>query len=199
MLGACRQEGAIQLLRARDHRQWAGTIHSNSIRGTTVVKVEPQIRDSHAMESSLVEKERQKPLILVINDTQEILDLFREILEEEGWDVVLSSFGVQEVADVQRVDPDLVILDFLIGGEAQGWQLLQKLRMTRATEKLPIIVCTAAIQLVKELEGHLTSKNVGLILKPFDIDELVEAVHKGLRAGGIAGNHNVRDETGNFR
>jgi len=155
------------------------------------VNLEPQTQNPHVTEPPVVERQREKPLILVINDTQEILDLFREILEEEGCDVVLSSFGVQEVADVQKIDPDLVILDFLIGGEAQGWQLLQKLRMTRATQNLPIIVCTAALQLVRELEGHLTSKNVGLILKPFDIDELVEAVHKGLQPGGLVGNHNV--------
>lgn len=133
---------------------------------------------------------RDKPLVLVVNDTQEILELFREILEDEGFDVILSSFGIQEVAEVQEIDPDLIILDFLIGGEALGWQMLQKLRMTRETEKLPVVVCTAALQLVKELEGHLTSKNVGLVLKPFDIDDLLRAVHTAMQPGGIAG---VRD------
>lgn len=38
--------------------------------------------------------ERQNPLVLVVNDTQEILGLFREILEEEGYSVVLSSYGI---------------------------------------------------------------------------------------------------------
>jgi DNA-binding response OmpR family regulator len=129
--------------------------------------------------------------VLVINDTQEILELFREILEEEGFDVVLSSFGVQEVADVQKINPDLVILDFLVGGEAQGWQLLQKLRMTRETEELPVIVCTAAIQLARELEGHLKAKKVGLVLKPFDIDDLVSAVNVAMKPGAFTGTGNL--------
>ena len=123
----------------------------------------------------------RKPRVLVINDTQEILDLFREILEEEGFEVVLSSFGVQEVDDVRKINPDLVILDFLVGGEAQGWQLLQKLKMSRATDSLPIIVCTAAIQLARELEGHLKAKNVGLVLKPFDIDDLIGVVNSVMK------------------
>lgn len=127
--------------------------------------------------------ERSKPLIMVVNDTQEILTLFRDILTEEGYDVVLSSYAPQEMEKIQEVGPDLIILDLMIGGEAQGWQLLQKLRMNRATEKIPAIVCTAAVQLAKELEGHLTKKNVGLVLKPFDIDDLINAVHQALNLG----------------
>jgi DNA-binding response OmpR family regulator len=124
--------------------------------------------------------ERQHPLVPVVNDTQEILDLFREILEEEGYDVALSSYGSQEVAGIQEIDPDLVILDFIMGGEEQGWQLLQKIRMNRETRDLPIIVCTGAIRLAKELEGHLTTKGVGLVLKSFDIDDLLVEVGKFL-------------------
>jgi DNA-binding response OmpR family regulator len=120
------------------------------------------------------------PHIVVVNDTQEILDLFRELLEEEGYRVSLYSYAFQDVKDIRALNPDLVILDFIIGGEATGWQLLQKLKMTRETATIPIIACTAAIQLAKELEGHLTTKNVRVVLKPFDIDDLLSAVTDAL-------------------
>jgi DNA-binding response OmpR family regulator len=120
------------------------------------------------------------PHIVVVNDTQEILDLFRELLEEEGYRVSLYSYAFQDVRDIRDLNPDLVILDFIIGGEATGWQLLQKLKMNRETATIPIIACTAAIQLVKELEGHLTTKNVRVVLKPFDIDDLLNAVTDAL-------------------
>jgi DNA-binding response OmpR family regulator len=118
----------------------------------------------------------KQPHILVVNDTQEILDLFQELLEEEGYRVSLYSYAFKDVAEIRAIAPDLVILDFLIGGEAHGWNLLQKLKMDREVAKIPIIVCTAAVQLVKDLEGHLTAKNVRVILKPFDIDELLTEV-----------------------
>ena len=51
-------------------------------------------------------------------------------------------YGFQEVSGIQEIDPDLVILDFMMGGEEQGWQSLQKIRMNRETQDLPIIVCT---------------------------------------------------------
>lgn len=132
---------------------------------------------------------RAKPLVLVVNDTQEILDLFREILEEEGYNVVLSSYGFKEVSSVQEIDPDLIILDFIIGGEEHGWQMLQKLRMCRDTAELPVIVCTGAIRLAKDLEGHLAAKNIGLVLKPFDIDDLLREVSSVMGRTPGAGLH----------
>ena len=151
-----------------------------------MVNLETRPGESEQVIARTPEREEIKPRVLLINDTQEILELFREILEEEGFEVVLSSFNIQEVKDVEEIAPDLVILDFLVGGEAQGWQLLQKLRMNRATQTLPILVCTAAIQLARELEGHLKAKNVGLVLKPFDIDDLVSAVHIAMQPDGVA-------------
>jgi len=114
--------------------------------------------------------------ILVVNDTQEILDLFREILEEEGYRVSVYSYAFRDLDEIKTQRPDLLILDFIIGGEAHGWQLLQKLKLDRATATLPVIVCTAAVQLARELEGHLKEKGVAVVLKPFDIDDLVQEV-----------------------
>jgi DNA-binding response OmpR family regulator len=125
-------------------------------------------------------EEARSSHILVINDTQEILDLFEEILAEEGYRVSLSSFAFNDIEEIVKLTPDLVVLDFMIGGEEHGWQLLQKMKMDRRTAGVPVIVCTAALTLARELEGHLRSKNVGLVLKPFDIDELVSEVQKFL-------------------
>jgi len=118
----------------------------------------------------------EAPHILVVNDTQEILELFRELLEEEGYRVSLYSYAFRDLDEVKRVKPDLLILDFIIGGENLGWQLLQKLKMDRATADIPVIVCTAAMAIVKELQGHLREKNATVVLKPFDIDDLLAEV-----------------------
>ncbi|WP_029214833.1 response regulator [Kallotenue papyrolyticum] len=118
--------------------------------------------------------------ILVVNDTQEILDLFREILTDEGYDVFLYSYGIQDLSEVERIQPDLIILDLLIGGETVGWQMLQKLKMRRSTASIPVIVCTAAVKVAREMEGYMRAKQVGLVFKPFDIDDLLQAVRQAL-------------------
>ena len=118
--------------------------------------------------------------IMVINDTQEILELFRDLLTSEGYEVSLYSYGVHDMKEVERVAPDLIIIDYLIGDERTGWQMLQKLKMTRSTAPIPIIVCTAALNQVKEIEGWLTQKRITVVLKPFDVDDLLAAVTRAL-------------------
>ena len=123
---------------------------------------------------------RMAARIMVINDTQEILELFRDLLTSEGYEVSLYSYGVHDMKEVERVAPDLIIIDYLIGDERTGWQMLQKLKMTRSTAAIPIIVCTAALNQVKEIEGWLTQKRITVVLKPFDVDDLLAAVARAL-------------------
>ena len=121
--------------------------------------------------------------VLVVNDTEEILELFRDIIEGMGHEMRAMSFAPDDLAHITDLDPDLVILDlvFNTGNEGQGWQLLQKLRMNKATEELPIIVCTAATDQVREQEGWLIARGVKVVPKPFTVDDLETAIAKALR------------------
>ncbi len=131
-------------------------------------------------------KAQEPKHIFVINDEATLLSLLRELLEEEGYRATLETFdpsGIEgQLARVREVKPDLVVLDFLIGGELLGWQFLQALRLQRDTEKLPVVVCTAAASTVKELGAQLTEKSVGVVLKPFNIDDLLTEIRRGLDA-----------------
>ena len=118
--------------------------------------------------------------VMVVNDTQEILELFRDILEGMGHEVTGTSYAPDELSEVIDADPDLVILDLIMGGEKLGWQLAQKMRMSRDTEAIPIIICTAATEDVREQEGWLTAQAIKVVLKPFTVDQLEAAVTKAL-------------------
>ena len=120
--------------------------------------------------------------ILVINDTQEILDLFRILLEEEGFEVVLSGFPFQQVSEIEQISPDLIILDIIFGDEKTGWQMLQLLKMKRSTASIPVIVCTAALNVVREQEGYLVSQGVHVVYKPFDIDQILTIIKLALES-----------------
>jgi CheY-like chemotaxis protein len=124
--------------------------------------------------------------IVVINDTKEILELFRDILEGEmGHDVMLMSFAPDELTRIVEAKPDLLIIDFVIGDrEMEGWQLLQKMRMNRETAEIPIVACTAAVKQVRESEAYLLEQGIEVVLKPFTIDQLEGAVQRALKLGG---------------
>jgi DNA-binding response OmpR family regulator len=114
--------------------------------------------------------------ILVVNDTQELLELFRMLLEAEGYKVVLAGFPIQQISDIEDINPDLIILDLVFGDQKTGWQMLQMLKMKRSTASIPVIVCTAALSAVREQEGYLVSQGVHVVFKPFDIDQLLTHV-----------------------
>ena len=125
--------------------------------------------------------------VLVVNDTQEILELFRDILDGMGFETVLMSYAPRELDRIREVEPDLIVLDFLMGDrELLGWQLLQKLKMDRRTDSIPIVVCTAAIKAVEEQQGYLTEQGVLVVLKPFNVDQLEDAVRAAVDLGRTA-------------
>ena len=119
--------------------------------------------------------------ILVINDTVAILELFTALLEDEGYRVTTDMFSVEMMELLGRVKadrPDLLVLDFVIQDEGKGWQFLQLIKMDPNTRDIPFIVCTAAAKLVEELQTHLDTMGVAVVLKPFDIDHLLAQINK---------------------
>ena len=123
--------------------------------------------------------------ILVINDTQELLDMFRLLLEAEDYEVVLSGMPILKVSEVVAIRPDLIVLDILFGDRKIGWQVLQMLKMQRSTAQIPVVVCTAALREVQEQEGYLISQNVRVLYKPFDIDTLLTLISHALGTSEI--------------
>jgi len=118
--------------------------------------------------------------ILVVNDTQELLEMFRMLLETEGYDVVLSGMPILKVSEVEQIQPALIILDLIFGDQKTGWQMLQMLKMQRTTMHIPVIICTAALREVQEQEGYLVAQGVRVIYKPFDIDDLLTMINRAL-------------------
>ena len=135
--------------------------------------------DSSASEPRRRARRDERKRILVVNDTQEILELFNELLGDLGYEVSMMSFAPNELSRVKQAKPDLVIVDFVLGPEERsGWQLIQKIKMDRDTEEIPVIACTAAVQAVREQEGYLTEQGVLVLLKPFSLDQLEVALDK---------------------
>jgi CheY-like chemotaxis protein len=138
-----------------------------------------------AMAESRGKRNRQR--VLVVNDTQEILELFEAILDGIGLETILMSYAPRELDRIRQIAPDLIILDFLMGDrELLGWQLLQKLKMDRRTDSIPILVCTGAVRAAHEQQGYLTEQGVTVVLKPFNVDQLEEAVQAALQMPATA-------------
>ena len=119
--------------------------------------------------------------IMVINHTSAVLEMFNDVLSNEGYQVFLRRFGANDLQAVERIMPDLLILDYVAGWDKSGWHLLQALHQTAATCSIPVIICTTDIQISSEIKDYLRKTGVSLVKKPFDIDDLLAVIEKCLR------------------
>jgi len=114
--------------------------------------------------------------IMVIHNSDNILALYRKILEAEGYEVSAQLLLNSELRDVGKIKPDLIILDYYVGREGVGWEFLQLLKMEDMTSKVPVLLCTTAIKLVQEIGAYLATKQVTFLRKPFESRDLVNTV-----------------------
>ncbi|MEO8610123.1 MAG: response regulator [Chloroflexota bacterium] len=114
--------------------------------------------------------------ILVINNSENILALFQKILTSDDCQVFTQFFLNSDLADVARIKPDLIILDYYVGREGVGWEFLQLLKMDDATTKIPVLICTTAVKLAYEIAAYLAGKHILILRKPFERRDLVSAV-----------------------
>jgi DNA-binding response OmpR family regulator len=119
--------------------------------------------------------------IVVIDDAQDLRALYREFLTEEGFAV--SSYGCDEVdvAMIAQVAPDLIVLDGLRPGGSSGWSILRTLKLAAETDTIPVVLCTAAAHEVQGYADDLVAMAVPVVLKPFNIDELLLTIRDALR------------------
>jgi CheY-like chemotaxis protein len=117
------------------------------------------------------------PRIFIVDDTPALLDVMRSCLESEGYRVQTCLESRQAVALAAADPPDVIMLDVVMP-EVSGWEVLAQLRQDPRFQRTPVIVCTAylseALARVAELKGP--DQHLGLLPKPFDVEELVEVV-----------------------
>ncbi len=113
--------------------------------------------------------------ILIIDDDVEILEIYREILQREGYDVLAASDGAQGIKLCRDQEVDLVITDIIMP-EKEGLETIMELR--RDLPDVKIIAMSGGGQIGAEEYLPLAEK-LGAqhtLDKPFTPKELLEAI-----------------------
>ncbi len=85
---------------------------------------------------------RKGSVILLVDDEDQLRRVMRDLLERQGYTVLEAADGAEALAEVDRGNPDLVILDLNLPG-VDGYTVLAQLRSRDLTRNLPVIVLTA--------------------------------------------------------
>ena len=119
--------------------------------------------------------------VTVVNDTADFLDLVHDILEGDRYETTLIDGDRQDAFELVRTSrPDLLMIDLRLGGEGlSGWEVAQRVRADPNFVGLPVIICSADVQAMSELEGDLAgARHVATLTKPFDIDVLIDTIDR---------------------
>jgi two-component system phosphate regulon response regulator PhoB len=80
--------------------------------------------------------------VLLVEDEDQLRRVMKDLLEREGYTVAEARDGVQALDQVDRLAPDVVILDLNLPG-LDGYSVLTQLRSRPATRSIPVMVLTA--------------------------------------------------------
>jgi DNA-binding response OmpR family regulator len=113
--------------------------------------------------------------IVVVDDTAEILDLLTLVLSDEGYHVVCCPDGRQAFDTIVTERPALVIMDLTMDG-VRSWELVDAVVADPRTARVPFLVCSGAVQALLDAEERLRAVGGDILVKPFDLDLLLEKV-----------------------
>jgi len=110
--------------------------------------------------------------ILVIDNDPGILDAMQEVLQYEGYEVVIKEDTTDILATVQQHQPHLLLIDYILNG-INGGELCHQVKINPVTSHLPVILMSAYPRVLQSL-GHYGFDD--FIPKPFDLTDLTGRV-----------------------
>ncbi|HIG41996.1 MAG: response regulator transcription factor [bacterium] len=129
--------------------------------------------------------------IVVVEDEPDILEVLSYNLKREGFAVQTAQDGVAGLELIQRVKPDLVLLDLMLPG-IDGLEICRQVKSSRLMANIPIIMVTA--------KGEESDVVLGLgigaddyIAKPFSPREVVARVKAVIRRSGSGDVSNTQE------
>jgi sigma-B regulation protein RsbU (phosphoserine phosphatase) len=112
--------------------------------------------------------------ILVVDDNAENRDVLARRLERRGYEVTLANDGVSALRLLAEKACDLVLLDVMMPG-MNGLEVLQKIRETQSSTKLPVIMATAKDQSDDIVQALKLGAN-DYVTKPLDFVVLIARI-----------------------
>jgi DNA-binding NtrC family response regulator len=118
--------------------------------------------------------------IIVVDDDRSIRHLFKEVLTEAGYEVVMICDATGKIEHIKQIHPDLIILDYIFAGEGRGWDVLNKLKAIASLAAVPIVLCSGAHYDIWQIKSQLANMNVPVLEKPFGVNDLIEIVRESI-------------------
>ncbi|TXD41656.1 response regulator [Lujinxingia vulgaris] len=111
-------------------------------------------------------------LVLVVDDDPTVRDLFRRILERDGYEVVCAASGTEALLLAEQLRPDAITLDVMMP-QMDGWTALSRLKAHPELSQIPVIMITMVSEAAR---GYALGAD-HYLMKPVERDALLEILH----------------------
>src|SRR5262247_2677225 len=116
--------------------------------------------------------------ILVVDDTPANIQSLSAILKAKGYQISVATNGKQALAAVDRIRPDLILLDVMMP-EMDGFETCRQLKAAEQWRQIPVIFLTAKTETADIVKGFELGA-VDYVGKPFNAHELLARVNTHL-------------------
>jgi CheY-like chemotaxis protein/signal transduction histidine kinase len=129
--------------------------------------------DANAPETG---RKKKAPMVLIIEDNASTISLLTRYMEKDGYQVISSSHGEDGILKAKFYRPDAILLEILLPGKMDGWEVLRALKSSALTRNIPIIVCSV-------LSNQKKAFSLGAVEyfeKPAPEKALLETLHRSI-------------------
>ena len=121
--------------------------------------------------------------VLVIEDDKLIQNNLFDLLTSEEYTVLCANNGIEGIEKVQSFYPDLIICDIMMP-ELNGFEVIERLQKDNDTAGIPFLFLTAKTDMENLRQGMRLGAD-DYLLKPFEIDELLESIKTRIRKNNV--------------
>lgn len=125
----------------------------------------------------MAEHQESKGVALVVEDDEQVAEMIRFILEQDGYEVHVALDGRAAGAFIERLPPPSVVTLDIALPDTSGVELIVRIKSTPGWERVPIIMVTAKPK-EKEVNWAIKSGAKAYVVKPFKPEELRERVRR---------------------
>jgi CheY-like chemotaxis protein len=121
----------------------------------------------------------RRPLILIVDDMEDIRDLYSVYLSREGFRPECATNGFEALSKATVMGPDVIVMDLNLP-ELDGWEATRRLKANDLTRGIPVIALTGlsvAHSKAKALEAGCD----GFLTKPCYPETLADEIRRVLR------------------
>lgn len=121
-------------------------------------------------------KNIRQPLVLVVDDNQDNLQLLTQLIELMDCSFITATDGKSTISMAKAHHPDLILLDMMLP-DISGIEVSYNLKQAQQTKNIPIVAVTAMAR-VEDKERFIVAGCDECVTKPYNVDELEEIIRK---------------------